>query len=163
ACRVVQGFSGGVLIPVVFSAIFLLFPARLQPLATAIAGVLAVLAPTVGPVVGGWITETFSWHWLFLINVLPGIAVALLGSVTLPKGRPSFDQLRHLDATSLVLGAVALATLEIAIKEAPTRGWSSPLAVGLLSLCLLTALGFVGRTLRSSTPLVDLATFRDRN
>ena len=74
ALRVVQGFSGGVLIPAVFSAVFLLFPVERQGLATTIAGVLAVLAPTVGPIVGGWITETYSWRWLFLINILPGIA-----------------------------------------------------------------------------------------
>ena len=54
--RVVQGFSGGTLIPTVFSAVFLMFPLRLQSVATTIAGVLAVLAPTVGPVVGGWLT-----------------------------------------------------------------------------------------------------------
>src|SRR6516164_3979668 len=83
--RVLQGFSGGILIPVVFSAVFLLFPTRSQPLATMIAGVLAVLAPTVGPIVGGWITETYSWPWLFLINVLPGIAAASLASISLPK------------------------------------------------------------------------------
>jgi DHA2 family multidrug resistance protein len=65
--------------------------------------------------------------------------------------------------TSLVLGAVALAALEIAIKEAPERGWTSPLAAGLLGLCLVTALGFVFRVLRSPRPLVDLRTFRDRN
>ena len=59
-----------------FSAVFLLFPFRLQTIATTIAGVLAVLAPTAGPVVGGWITETYSWHWLFLINVVPGIVAA---------------------------------------------------------------------------------------
>ena len=58
AFRVVQGFSGGTLIPAVFSAVFLLFPPRLQAIATTVGGVLAVLAPTVGPVVGGWITET---------------------------------------------------------------------------------------------------------
>jgi len=163
AFRILQGFSGGTLIPAVFSAIFLLFPFRLQALATMIAGVLAVLAPTVGPIVGGWITETYSWPWLFLINVLPGIIAAMVASVSLPKGRVSFDQLRHLDMTSLGLGAVALAALEIAIKEAPERGWTSPLAAGLLSVCMITAAGFVIRTLRSSTPLVDLRTFRDRN
>src|ERR1700721_559111 len=70
--RVVQGFAGGMLIPAVFSAVFLLFPIRLHPIATTMAAIMAVLAPTVGPVVGGWITETFSWHWLFLINVSPG-------------------------------------------------------------------------------------------
>lgn len=161
--RVLQGFSGGTLIPAVFSAIFLLFPVRLQPLATMIAGVLAVLAPTVGPVVGGWITETYSWPWLFLINVVPGIIAASVAAVSLPKGPASFDQIRLLDLTSLVLGATALAALEIAIKEAPERGWTSPLAAGLLGLCLITALGFVIRTLRSPRPLVDLRTFRDRN
>jgi MFS family permease len=126
-----QGFSGGTLIPLVFSAVFLLFPVRLQTLATMIAGVLAVLAPTVGPVVGGWITETFSWHWLFLINVLPGAVAALAASVTLPNGQTSFDEARHLDVISLALGAVALAALEIAIKEAPKQGWTSPVSAGL--------------------------------
>ena len=73
--RVVQGFAGGVLIPAVFTAVFLLFPRRLHAVATTIGGVVAVLAPTVGPVVGGWITETWSWPWLFLINVIPGLIV----------------------------------------------------------------------------------------
>ena len=58
AARIVQGFAGGTLIPAVFSAVFLLFPERQQGLATTLAGVAAVLAPTVGPVVGGWITQT---------------------------------------------------------------------------------------------------------
>jgi DHA2 family multidrug resistance protein len=163
AFRIMQGFSGGTLIPAVFSAIFLLFPVRLQSLATMIAGVLAVLAPTVGPVVGGWITETYSWPWLFLINVVPGIIAALVAAVSLPKRPPSFDQIRLLDVTSLLLGATALAALEISIKEAPERGWTSPLAAGLLGLCLITALCFVIRTLRLPRPVVDLRIFRDRN
>src|SRR6516165_8170067 len=105
--RIVQGFSGGTLIPIVFSAVFLLFPVQLQPLAATIAGVLAVLAPTVGPVVGGWITETNSWPWLFLINVLPGVLAASVVSRSLPRGRVSLDQLRSLDLLALSLGAVA--------------------------------------------------------
>jgi DHA2 family multidrug resistance protein len=163
AWRILQGFSGGTLIPVVFSAVFLLFPIRLQPLATTIAGVLAVLAPTVGPVVGGWITATYSWHWLFLINVLPGIVAALVASISLAKERTSFDLIRHFDIFSLALGAIALAALEIGIKEAPKRGWTSPIAAGLLALCLGSALIFVIRVLRSPNPLVNLRTFRDRN
>src|SRR5260370_28148385 len=73
---VLQGFSGGTLIPAVFSPAFLPFPIRLHPVAPAMAGLMAVLAPTVGPVVGGWITETWSWHWLFLINVAPRAVAA---------------------------------------------------------------------------------------
>ncbi|MEM7045265.1 MAG: MFS transporter, partial [Pseudomonadota bacterium] len=76
--RVVQGFAGGMLIPLVFSAVFLLFPVRQQATATTIAGVLAVLAPTVGPIVGGWITETWSWPWLFLINLGPGVLALVI-------------------------------------------------------------------------------------
>ena len=69
--RVIQGFSGGTLIPSVFSAVFTLFARERQAVATTIAGVLAVLAPTVGPIVGGWLTQTYSWHWLFLITCCP--------------------------------------------------------------------------------------------
>src|SRR6478672_2966564 len=65
--RVVQGFAGGTLIPTVFAAVFILFQPRTQGIATTIAGIMAVLAPTVGPVVGGWITQVYSWHWLFLM------------------------------------------------------------------------------------------------
>ena len=65
---------------------FLLFPADRQGLATTFAGVLAVLAPTVGPVVGGWITDTYSWHWLFLINVVPGIISAVLAVCAAAEG-----------------------------------------------------------------------------
>src|SRR5438477_4057915 len=82
--RVVQGFAGGVLIPAVFTAVFLLFPRRLHAVATTIGGVVAVLAPTVGPVVGGWITETWSWPWLFLINVVPGLIASSVSPLLLP-------------------------------------------------------------------------------
>jgi len=84
-----------------------------------------VLAPTVGPIVGGWITETYSWHWLFLINVIPGIISAVLAGMLLPKAPMRLVELRTLDILSLTLLAVALGALEIALKEAPKRGWGS--------------------------------------
>ncbi len=161
--RICQGFSGGTLIPAVFAAVFLLFPFRLQTLATMIASVLAVLAPTIGPLVGGWVTETYTWPWLFLINVGPGVLVAVAGLFFLPRTPPCLDRLKGLDAIALALGAGALAALEIAIKEAPKRGWASPLVGGLFLVCLIAAGLFVWRSLRAKTPLVDIRTFRDRN
>lgn len=161
--RIFQGFSGGTLIPAVFAAVFLLFPYRLQTLATMIASVLAVLAPTIGPLVGGWVTETYTWPWLFLINVVPGVIVAIVGLFFLPKTPAQFDQIKGLDTIALVLGAGALAVLEIAIKEAPDRGWMSPLVAGLFLLCLIAAGLFIWRTLRAVNPLVDIRTFRNRN
>jgi DHA2 family multidrug resistance protein len=162
AWRVLQGFSGGTLIPSVFSAVFLLFPVRRQGIATTFAGVLAVFAPTVGPVVGGWITETYSWHWLFLINVVPGIFSAILAGILLPKAPMRLGEVRTLDMPSLILLAIALATLEIALKEAPMRGWHSGFVLGLLALSCASSVGFIRRTIKASRPIVSLGTFTDR-
>src|SRR5258706_6552622 len=113
AFRIVQGFAGGTLIPAVFSAVFLLFPARLHATATTVGGVVAVLAPTIGPVVGGWITQTWSWHWLFLINVVPGLIAAAATPSLLPRQETRFADLAQLDGLSVGLAAAALASLEI--------------------------------------------------
>ena len=161
--RVVQGFAGGTLIPAVFAAVFLLFPVRQQALATTIAGVLAVLAPTVGPVVGGWLTETYSWHWLFLINVAPGVVAAAVAATTLAREQPALEKARQLDWISLALMAIALAALEIAIKEAPERGWTSFQVAGLLMLSFTAGAAFVIRALRSENPLVDVRILAERN
>ncbi len=163
AWRIVQGFSGGVLIPLVFSAVFLLFPTKQQGIATTIAGVLAVLAPTVGPVVGGWITETFTWPWLFLINIGPGVVAILIATRCLQSEKPSLDHAKTLDWVSLALMATALASLEIGLKEAPVRGWSSGLVIGLLAISVLSALSFVRRTLIAPSPIVGLNILQDRD
>ena len=161
--RIFQGFSGGTLIPAVFSAVFLLFPIDRQTLATMIASVLAVLAPTIGPLVGGWVTQTYSWPWLFLINVTPGVLVAIAGVYLLPRASLRLDQLKNLDVISLLCGAGALAALEIAIKEAPNRGWISPWVIGLFAFCIVAASIFIWRTLRAANPLVEIRTFGNRN
>jgi DHA2 family multidrug resistance protein len=163
AFRIVQGFSGGTLIPAVFSAVFLLFPFRLQGVATTIAGVLAVLAPTVGPIGGGWITHSFSWHWLFLINVAPGLVASCGAMALLPRERIDLSMARGFDPIALALMALALAALEIGLKEAPNRGWASPLVIGLMVFSLISAAVFVRRSLTGQKPVVDLTTLRDRN
>ena len=163
AWRVLQGFSGGTLIPAVFSAVFLLFPEQRQGLATTFAGVLAVLAPTVGPIVGGWITDTYSWHWLFLINLGPGIASAVFAGVMLPRTPMHLDEVGRVDTLALALLAIALAALEIALKEAPMRGWSSGLVLSLLVVSLAGSISFGARTLGALHPIVNLTTFSDRS
>ena len=161
--RVLQGFAGGALIPAVFSAVFLLFPIRLHPIATTMAGIMAVLAPTVGPVVGGWITETWSWHWLFLINVAPGVIAATATPFLLPDERPRFADLATLDGYSLALLAVSLASLEVGLKEAPHAGWLSPLCLLLFLSSAATATAFAFRTLEARHPVVELSTLKNRS
>lgn len=161
--RIVQGLAGGCLIPLVFSAVFLMFPVRWQGLATTIAGVLAVLAPTVGPTVGGYITQTYSWPWLFLINVLPGILAVGAGAWLIAEGARERGLLGRLDWLGLGALALGLASLEIALKEAPERGWASLMILVLLGTVVITGAGFIARSLRHDEPLVDLRLFKDRN
>lgn len=161
--RVAQGFAGGVLIPAAFSAVFLLFPARLHAVATTIGGVVAVLAPTIGPIVGGWITDNWSWPWLFLINVIPGVIAAVVTPWLLPRQKANFRELATLDSLSLVLLAASLAALMIGLKEAPQRGWLSPVCVSLLAGSVAGIAWFVRRSLRSAHPVVQLATLRRRS
>jgi DHA2 family multidrug resistance protein len=160
--RVLQGFSGGTLIPAVFSGIFLLFPARAHPIAGSIAGIMAVLGPTVGPVIGGWITYHYSWPWLFLVNVIPGVVAAVATPFLLPRGRPRLNQLKYFDVLSLTAMAVALASLEIALKQAPRYGWFSGFCVGLFALVAVTTALFAVRTLRVTQPVVELRTLTVR-
>src|ERR1700728_1845122 len=160
--RILQGFAGGALIPAVFSAVFLLFPLRLHPLATTLAGIVAVLAPTVGPIVGGWITETWSWHWLFLINVAPGLLAAAATPFLLPRDKVNFAEFRNLDLLSLLLMAIALATLEIGLKQAPQDGWLSPRPLALFAASLISGWIFVKRSIKASHPVVELTTLRAR-
>ncbi len=161
--RVLQGFAGGTLIPAVFSAVFLLFPVRQHPLATTMAGIMAVLAPTVGPVVGGWITGTWSWHWLFLINVAPGIIAAVATPLLLPRTQPRSGDLFTLDGISLALIATALASFEIGLKQAPQDGWLSARCAPLFASSAAATIIFAIRTLRAAHPLIDLSTFQTRS
>jgi DHA2 family multidrug resistance protein len=169
AWRVLQGFAGGTLIPTVFAAVFLMFPIARQGLATTIAGVAAVFAPTVGPIVGGWLTQTYSWHWLFLVNIVPGIVAAIGAAVLLERRRVDWSEARGVDGIALVALAVSLTALEIGLKDAPGLGWGSARVLGLLALAVVGAGVFAGRCLRSGQnlqgggPLVNLRNFADRD
>ena len=161
--RVLQGFCGGALIPLVFSAIFLMFEGLGRIRATLVAGLLAMLAPTLGPAIGGFITDRFSWHWLFLINVPPGIVVALLVGWAVDIDRADWRCFRSVDLLALPLLAVFLGSLQLVLKEAPHRGWDSTEALLLAGICIVCGSGVIRRSLRHPVPLIDLCAFRDRN
>ncbi len=160
--RVLQGFCGGALIPVVFTSVFVLFPKRLHIMATTIGGLFAMLAPTIGPVLGGYITESYSWHWLFLINVPSGIIVVIVASFCLSTGKPEWSLWRQLDALSLLLIVLCLASLEILLKEGPSHHWYGSYILLLLLVCPLTGAVAVRRCLSRSEPVLDVRRFADR-
>ncbi len=78
AFRALQGAAGAAMIPTVFTTAFVLFPGHQRVIASTTIGALASLAPTIGPVIGGWITDAWSWHWLFYLNLVPGLVVTVL-------------------------------------------------------------------------------------
>jgi DHA2 family multidrug resistance protein len=98
-----------------------------------------------------------------LINLGPGVICAAVAGLMLPRPRINIALARTLDVASLALIAVALAALQVALKEAPSRGWTSSYVSGLLAACILSAVCFVWRSLRVQAPFVDLRTFADRN
>ena len=138
AFRSIQGFCGGAMIPAVFTGVFVLFPERLQLRATTIAGAFAMLAPTLGPILGGYITETYSWPWLFLINVWPGLLAAGLALRFLSTPPADRSAMERLDWPSLCLLALSLASLQLGLKEAPERGWNDPAALSILATALVS-------------------------
>lgn len=160
AARVVQGFFGGMLIPSVFSAVFVLIPERHHVLATTMAGVAALVAPTLGPLLGGWLTEIQSWHWIFLINILPGAVVALTVLWNLKSESLDMAVIKRLDVLTLLLFAVFLASLQWLLNEAPRYHWRGAY-IG--SLCVLSAGALawgVHRALSVAHPFVHLKRFK---
>lgn len=162
AARVVQGFFGGMLIPSVFTAVFLLIPERHHILATTMAGIAALVAPTLGPLLGGWLTETQSWHWIFLINVVPGLIVATIVLVSLKSGAADFAVLKRLDGLTLLLFTIFLAALQWVLNEGPHYHWQGAYIWGLILLSAVTFIWGIHRALSVAHPFVHLKRFRNR-
>ncbi|HTQ15416.1 MAG TPA: DHA2 family efflux MFS transporter permease subunit [Rhizomicrobium sp.] len=158
--RVVQGFFGGMLIPAVFTSVFTILPRKHEILATTMAGVFAMVAPTIGPYVGGWLTEHYSWHWIFLINIAPGIFVSLVVAACIRTGKPDFALLGKIDYATVALAALFLGSLELLLKQAPQHHWTGPFIYSLFALCALSGSLTGYLCLNRPNPFVDLTRFR---
>jgi DHA2 family multidrug resistance protein len=161
AVRVVQGFCGGMLIPGVFTSVFSMMPERHRVPATALAGTLAVLAPTIGPAIGGYLTEHYSWHAIFLINLVPGAIVTALVVGFVRVGSADNSEFRRIDYRAIGLAAVFLATLELVLKEAPKHDWQGVFVYATISICTVTGIAAIWRSLTHAHPFVDLSRFRE--
>lgn len=162
--RAAQGFIGGAMIPTVFAASFMLFPPNRRASATVLIGLTATLAPTIGPTLGGWLTQSFSWHWLFLINVPVGLAIALTVWNTVDIDRPDPSLLAKFDWWGLLAMAAFLGSLEYVMEEGPRWDWLQDGTVRVFALvCLVGGGAFFWRALTRAEPIVDLRAFRNRN
>src|SRR5215471_21541527 len=121
--RALQGFIGGGMIPTVFATAYIVFPRSKLPLITPLIGLVATLGPTVGPTVGGYLTDALSWHWLFFINIVPGLAVTAAAILLIDFDRPDWSLFRNFDWAGLIFLAGFLGALEYVLEEGPRNDW----------------------------------------
>jgi DHA2 family multidrug resistance protein len=162
--RTLQGFLGGAMIPTTMAALFILFPEAKRAPAIVLVGMVSTLAPSVGPSLGGWITDSMGWQWLFLINLGPGLAAAFLVWRFSPLRDAEPALLRRIDIWGLVGMAVFLGSLEIVLEEGPKHDWLQDDTVFLMAVAMIVGGAiFFWRAFTAAAPIVDLRVFANRN
>lgn len=162
--RAFQGFLGGAMIPTVFATAYTIFPKNRQGPASVVVGLIATLAPTIGPTLGGYLTESFSWHWLFLINLVPGLVTALGVWSMDDIDKPNPALAKGFDAVGLISMALFLGCLEYVLEEGTSHDWLSDDVIRWnAAIASIASIIFLYRVLTYHNPIVDLKAFQDRN
>jgi MFS transporter, DHA2 family, multidrug resistance protein len=166
--RVIQGAGGGGMQPVSQAILVDSFPREKQGMAMAIYGMGVVVAPTIGPTLGGWITDNYSWRWIFLLNVPIGVVSLVLISMLIHESaRTSRGTARpgvKIDFVGLGLLAVGLGFLQIVLDKGQRDDWfGSPFIVWSTVIFSVALIGLIIRELYAENPVVDLHLFGDRN
>jgi MFS transporter, DHA2 family, multidrug resistance protein len=162
--RALQGLLGASMIPTVFTSSFHYFEGQRRVYAAAVIGTIASLAPTLGPVIGGWITDTLNWHWLFYINLVPGLIITALVPLLVKIDEPDLSLLKEADYPGIVLMAIALGTLEYVLEEGARWNWFDDETIRTCALIAAVAgVLFIIRSLTFARPVVDLRALGNRN
>ena len=159
--RVLQGFVGGAMVPTVFATGYALFTGAQRAMIPAILGMVSVLAPTLGPTVGGWLTDAVGWRSIFYINIVPGVLVTILAAAVIRVDRANLSMIKSIDYAHLVSMAVFLGCLEYILEEGPKNNWfSDPGILSVAWICVVSFCLFLERSLNSGGPVVRLSPFR---
>jgi DHA2 family multidrug resistance protein len=163
--RVLQGIGGGAMVPIAQSIMLESFPRQKRGAAMAIFAQGVVVAPILGPTLGGWITDSYSWRWIFYINLPVGI-MAILAAQWLVEDPPYIQRNKSatIDYVGFGLLAVWLATLQILLDKGQEADWFGAVWVRWFTLAsVLSFAGFIWWQLKTKHPLVDLSVFKNRN
>src|SRR6202171_434344 len=162
--RAIQGFLGAGMIPTVFASAYTVFPRSKFHIVGPIIGLVATLAPTVGPTVGGYITDLMSWHWLFFINVVPGILVTIAAITLIDFDKPELSLFERFDWVGLIFMALFLGALEYVLEDGPRYDWFEESTISTAAVISASSAAiFFARVLMARQPIVDLRAFADRN
>jgi DHA2 family multidrug resistance protein len=158
--RAMQGFVGGALIPTTMSTLYMTFPTHRQAVAGALVGLVSTMAPSIGPTLGGYISEAAGWRWLFWVNVVPGFAIAAI-VWRLQKGpAPNRSLIRNVDVWGLAGLAAMLGCAQYVLEEGPGHDWLAEPSVVIAALAAITGtIVFFRRSLTHPNPVVELRIF----
>src|SRR5713226_6911359 len=163
AMRILQGLGGGPVIPMTQAIMWEIFPLRQRGTAMAVWGVGIMMAPILGPTLGGWIADNWSWRWIFYINLPIGVLGFAMVSVFLFDA-PFVKKPSGIDAVGLVLMVFGFGFLQLVFDLGEKKDWfDSGLIVGLFMVSVCAIVGFLIRELLAAEPILDLSVFNDRN
>jgi MFS transporter, DHA2 family, multidrug resistance protein len=161
--RVIQGIGGGALISTAQAILFDVFPLHERGKAMAIFGMGVMVGPTLGPTLGGWITDNYSWPWIFYINIPLGIAAAMLTWRYVPEPEHANERSDTVDWLGLVLLIAGIGALQIMLERGESRGWFDATEIRIEALVAAVSLvGFVWHELTVDHPVVDLRILGNR-
>jgi DHA2 family multidrug resistance protein len=160
-CRALQGITGGALIPLAFSTILVLLPKSKQSIGLALFGFTATFGPSIGPSIGGWLTDNYGWEWIFFINIPPGLALIAIVWTCLEQGKAKPELLRDLDYFGIVAMAIGLGSLEYVLEEGERKDWFGNVIIYRFAwIAGIFLILFLIRELTARKPFLNLSLFR---
>ena len=159
--RVIQGIGGGMMVPVGTTMLFRAFPKDERAKAGGVLAIPTMIAPAIGPLLGGWLTDSYSWRWIFYINLPIGLLGLVFTLLFVPDDAGT-QTVGKFDLPGFVLGGAGLAALLVGVERVPSHGWGDPMALGLMISAIAVLALFVVIELRSKAPLLDLRLLKER-
>jgi DHA2 family multidrug resistance protein len=163
-CRALQGITGGALIPLAFSIILIVLPKSKQPIGLALFGFTATFGPSIGPTIGGWLTDNYGWQWIFFINIPPGIVLIAIVWSCLQPTPMKLGMLRDMDYFGIITMAIGLGSLEYVLEEGERKDWFGNVLIFRFAwvAAIFITLFFI-RELTAKKPFLNLGLFRYRS
>lgn len=165
--RILQGFSGGAMQPLSQSILVESFPHEKRGMAMAVYGMGVVVAPIIGPTLGGWITDSYNWRWIFFINVPTGILAVVLNSIVLRDPphllRKTSKKGIHLDLIGLSFLSLGLGALQLVLDKGQKEDWFASNFITILTVTFIVSLSFaIIWEWKRKDPIINLRLFKDR-
>ncbi len=162
--RALQGFFGGVLIPLAFTITLTMLPRSKQPVGIAMFALAATFAPSIGPTIGGYLTQTYGWQYIFYVNLMPGVIMIAALLPSLPRAPMQLRMLKDGDWTGIATLAIGLASLQTVLEEGNKDDWfGSPFILRLSLVATVSLSLFIWIELTALHPLLNLRLLLRRN